>query len=106
MLVRGDSLAAGMSQYLVERIESAENIEVRLGASVAEVRGTDRLQELVIQSKTTGELETVPAAGLFVFAAPTHKQARAIFWRGKVKPAMRGGVSGGPGHIACRTQLM
>ena len=24
----------------------------------------------------------------------------------KVKPAMRGGVSGGPGHIACRTQLM
>ena len=32
--------------------------------------------------------------------------ARAIFSRGKVKPAMRGGVSGGPGHIACRTQLM
>jgi thioredoxin reductase (NADPH) len=67
MLVRGDSLAKGMSQYLVDQIESTENIEVRLGASVAEVRGTDRLQELVIKSKTTGDLETVPAAGLFVF---------------------------------------
>jgi thioredoxin reductase (NADPH) len=67
MLVRGDSLAKGMSQYLVDQIESTENIEVRLGASVAEARGTDRLQELVIESKTTGDLETVPAAGLFIF---------------------------------------
>jgi thioredoxin reductase (NADPH) len=67
MLVRGDSLAKGMSQYLVDQIESTENIEVRLGASVAEVRGTDRLQELVIKSKSTDELETVAAAGLFIF---------------------------------------
>ena len=67
MLVRGDSLAKGMSQYLVDQIESTENIDVRLGASVAEVRGTDRLQELVIKNKNTNELDTVAAAGLFIF---------------------------------------
>ncbi|UCH30026.1 MAG: FAD-dependent oxidoreductase [Myxococcales bacterium] len=67
MLVRGDSLAKGMSQYLVDQIESTGNIEVRLGASVAEVHGTDRLEGLTIKSKGTDEVEPVPAAALFIF---------------------------------------
>ena len=67
MLVRGDSLAKGMSQYLVDQIESTGNIEVRLGASVAEVHGTDRLEGLTIKSKGADEVETVPAAALFIF---------------------------------------
>ena len=35
LLVRGDSLEATMSQYLVERIRAAENVEVRLRTEVA-----------------------------------------------------------------------
>lgn len=67
MLVRGRSLAAGMSHYLLEKIERTPNITVRLGASVAAVVGEDHLEQLVILDNATGERETRPATGLFVF---------------------------------------
>ena len=44
MLVRGDSLSTKMSHYLVRRIESTENIEVRLSTEIAECRGLERLE--------------------------------------------------------------
>jgi thioredoxin reductase (NADPH) len=43
MLVRGASLSAKMSHYLVRRIESTENIEVRLNTEIAECEGLNRL---------------------------------------------------------------
>lgn len=67
MLVRGSGLGKGMSQYLVDQINSTENIEVCLQRSVIEVQGKDRLERLVIQNNDTGETETVPAAALFAF---------------------------------------
>ncbi|TFH20824.1 MAG: response regulator, partial [Acidimicrobiales bacterium] len=67
LLVRGNSLAAGMSQYLVERIEAAENIEVRLETEVARGTGTDHLETLTIVDRTSGEEEEVAANWLFVF---------------------------------------
>jgi thioredoxin reductase (NADPH) len=67
MLVRGSSLQKDMSQYLIEQINGTENIEVRVRTSVTEVIGTDRLEALVIQNNDTGDIETVPAAALFVF---------------------------------------
>ncbi len=78
LLVRGDSLAAGMSQYLVERIEAAENIEVRLGTEVARGTGVDHLETLTIVDRATGD----GGAGrreLVVRVhrrAPTHRLAR------------------------------
>jgi thioredoxin reductase (NADPH) len=70
MLVRGDSLARGMSQYLVDQIGQTANIEVRLGTEVAEVHGGESLEELTLRGP--GGLERVPARSLFVFigAAP------------------------------------
>jgi thioredoxin reductase (NADPH) len=67
MLVRGSALEKGMSQYLVDQINSTENIEVRLRTNITEVIGTDRLEALVIKNDDTGETETVPAAALFIF---------------------------------------
>jgi thioredoxin reductase (NADPH) len=67
MLVRGSSLQKGMSQYLIDQINGTENIEVRVSTSISEVVGTDRLEALVIQNNDTGDIETVPAAALFVF---------------------------------------
>jgi thioredoxin reductase (NADPH) len=67
MLVRGSSLQKGMSQYLVEQINCTENIQVRVRTSVTEVIGTDRLEALVIKDNDSGDIETVPAAALFVF---------------------------------------
>jgi thioredoxin reductase (NADPH) len=67
MLVRGNSLADSMSQYLIEQINNTENIEVQFGKNVKEVIGTDRLESLVIKDNKSGETETVSAAALFIF---------------------------------------
>jgi thioredoxin reductase (NADPH) len=67
MLVRGANLSAGMSHYLVERIEHAPNIVVRYHATIAELRGEDRLESLVLEDTETGERETVATGALFVF---------------------------------------
>jgi thioredoxin reductase (NADPH) len=65
LVVRGASLEAGMSDYLVRQIASTPNVEVRLGTRVVDGRGERRLEGLVLES---GEVqrEERPAAGLFV----------------------------------------
>jgi thioredoxin reductase (NADPH) len=67
MLVRGDSLAAAMSSYLVERIEAADNIEVRLRTEVIAGGGADHLERLVLRHLDSGEQQEVDANWLFVF---------------------------------------
>ncbi|MEO6457003.1 MAG: FAD-dependent oxidoreductase [Chloroflexia bacterium] len=67
MLVRGDSLSKGMSQYLVDQISATENIKVLLNSSVASVQGDDRLRSLTIANSATGAKEAVPAGALFIF---------------------------------------
>jgi thioredoxin reductase (NADPH) len=66
LLVRGDSLAAGMSDYLIRQIEATPNVEVRLRTRVTEGRGAQRLQALVLQDDRTGTTPEVAAAALFV----------------------------------------
>lgn len=72
MLVRSSVLEKGMSQYLVDQIRATENIEVLTRTSVVEVGGQDRLETLTLKHIDTGQIETVPAAALFIFvgAAP------------------------------------
>ncbi len=67
MLVRGDSLAAKMSHYLVDRIERTENIEVLLHHEVAECGGSDRLETLSILDNQSNECTQHAAQHLFVF---------------------------------------
>jgi thioredoxin reductase (NADPH) len=66
VLVRGRSLAAGMSQYLVERIEGTENIAVRTETSVIEAHGERSLEALTLRGPN-GDTETVAARALFLF---------------------------------------
>ena len=70
LLVRGESLEASMSHYLIQQLAAIPNVVVRTGTSVAAVRGEEHLEELDLQTATG--LETVPASHLFVFigAAP------------------------------------
>jgi thioredoxin reductase (NADPH) len=72
MLVRGNSLAAGMSQYLVEQIKETPNIHVELNSEVTEAFGKERLEAISILCSSSGETQKVPAASLFIFigAAP------------------------------------
>ena len=72
MLVRGDSLSAKMSHYLVRRIESTENVEVRLNTEIVDCQGLTRLEGMGLRSKGNEAIESVPAEYLFAFlgAAP------------------------------------
>jgi thioredoxin reductase (NADPH) len=67
VLVRGESLTTSMSQYLIDRVEAAENIEVRCRTEVVRGGGTDHLEWLTLIDHTTGEEETVTANWLYAF---------------------------------------
>jgi len=67
MLVRGDSLASTMSQYLIDQIKQISNISVWTHASVNEVHGETRLEEISVLCSDTGKFERVPANSLFIF---------------------------------------
>jgi thioredoxin reductase (NADPH) len=67
LLVRGLSLGATMSRYLLQRIEDSPSIEVRCNTEVAEAHGEDRLESLTLADRSDGTRERVPASALFVF---------------------------------------
>ncbi len=67
ILVRGASLTASMSQYLVDRVEKTDNIEVRFCTEVLRGGGSEHLEWLTIVDRTTGEEETVTANWLYAF---------------------------------------
>ena len=66
MVIRGSSLAAGMSQYLVDRIKEMPNVEVILNARVTGVAGEARLGSVTL-TRGTGEVLEMPICGLFIF---------------------------------------
>jgi thioredoxin reductase (NADPH) len=67
MLIRGTSLASTMSQYLIEQIQHTPNIQLWAQASVAEVHGESRLEEISILCADTNKIERVPASSMFIF---------------------------------------
>ena len=67
ILVRGEGLAATMSQYLIDQIERTPNIQLWNHASVAEVLGEKRLEEISILCSDTNKIERVPASSMFIF---------------------------------------
>jgi len=73
ILVRGESLASTMSQYLIDQIKETPNIQLWTHASVAEVHGSTRLEEVSVLCSDTNKIERVPANSMFIFigALPT-----------------------------------
>jgi thioredoxin reductase (NADPH) len=67
MLVRGESLSASMSQYLIDQIKNTPNIQVETRARVVEVFGDQHLEAISIHCGDNGNTERVPANSLFVF---------------------------------------
>src|SRR6266403_166877 len=61
ILVRGDSLASTMSQYLIDQIKETPNIQIWAHASVVEVHGEIRLEEISVLCSDTDRVERVPA---------------------------------------------
>jgi len=67
MLVRGDSLAVSMSQYLIEQIQQTPNISVERRTQVVEVHGENRLEAISIRCGDSAQVDRVPASALFIF---------------------------------------
>ena len=97
MLVRGAGLSAGMSQYLVERIERTPNVVLRCNTTVEEVTGDERLETLVLRNTATDERETVSGSALFVFIGAS---PRTDWLEDRVLRDDRGFVLTGPDVMA------
>jgi thioredoxin reductase (NADPH) len=67
LLLRGGDLRKGMSSYLVDQIESIDNIELLVHTEVREVGGGNALDGIVVEDNRTGERRDLGCGGLFVF---------------------------------------
>jgi thioredoxin reductase (NADPH) len=66
ILVRRN-LEASMSQYLIERIGSAPNIDVLTGVEVDSLVGKKSLESVVLKACDTGERRSLAASAMFIF---------------------------------------
>jgi thioredoxin reductase (NADPH) len=66
MLVRGSNLNKAMSQYLVDQIESTDNIEVLTNSGVSAAHGDERLESIDITNNESGETRNATASALFL----------------------------------------
>ncbi|HWD83637.1 MAG TPA: FAD-dependent oxidoreductase [Kribbella sp.] len=67
LLVRGERLENSMSRYLVDKITTAGNIEVRCRTEVVGCRGDGHLEALTLADRRSGRGEEVLASWLFIF---------------------------------------
>jgi thioredoxin reductase (NADPH) len=93
LLVRGESLDTGMSDYLIRQIEATPNVEARLRTRVVEGGGEERLETLTLEDARTGEREEVTAAALFVMIGA---EPRTQWLGGAVRRDESGFVLTGP----------
>jgi thioredoxin reductase (NADPH) len=66
LVVRGDTLATSMSDYLVREIDAVPNIAVTLQTEIVDGRGSVRLERLVLRDRRTDRRREAPATALFV----------------------------------------
>jgi thioredoxin reductase (NADPH) len=66
LVVRAQSIDAGMSHYLVREVQATPNVDVRTSTVVVGGAGDGALENLVLRDGVTGDEEMVAADGLFV----------------------------------------
>ena len=71
LVVRGDSLSAGMSEYLVDRVEEHPGIAIHLGTEVTALHGEHRLVGVELTRRRDGAVISAPCGGLFCFIGAT-----------------------------------
>lgn len=96
MLVRGDSLAKSMSQYLIEQIEALPNVEVRTHTRAVAAHAEDgHLSNLTIEGPEGTEDLCADACFVFIGAQP-----RTDWLADVVKRDERGFILAGPDVVA------
>jgi thioredoxin reductase (NADPH) len=66
ILVRGEGLAATMSDYLVRRIAQSARITLHTRTKIVALHGDTRLREVTWRNRDTGATETRPICNVFV----------------------------------------
>ncbi len=66
IVIRGSGLKETLSEYLVDRVDQASNIEVLTNTEVQALIGTDILEAVVLRDCLTGEESTVKTRWLFI----------------------------------------
>jgi thioredoxin reductase (NADPH) len=96
LLVRGDSLAQTMSEYLITELEQTRNVTIRTCVEVIDGDGNGRLEGITIRDRQSGLCERLETSGLFVLiGADPHTE-----W-------LNGAVERDPkGYILTGTDLM
>lgn len=74
-IIRGDDLSKSMSDYLVQRIESTNNIELLTETEITAMDGGEHLEEVELTNRRTNETRRERVAGVFSFigASPCTK---------------------------------
>jgi thioredoxin reductase (NADPH) len=67
LVVRGPSLSASMSKYLIDQIAEGPNIHVRSCPQASELHGALNRGAITITNTETGQAETLTTPALFVF---------------------------------------
>jgi thioredoxin reductase (NADPH) len=67
LVVRGDSLAKGMSRYLIEQLAQQDNVKVELNSEVVAAHGDTHLTSIDIRSGADGNVQARDCGALFVF---------------------------------------
>ncbi len=76
--VRGAGLSGTMSRYLVDRIETAPNVELMTETEVTAVHGNGRLEAVDLRDRRDGRVERIPTVALFLMigADPCNEPVR------------------------------
>ena len=67
LVVRGETIEAEMSAYLVDRLLAHPRVTVRCRSEVTRLDGGDFLQEISVTDRAAGNTQAQPCAGLFCF---------------------------------------
>jgi thioredoxin reductase (NADPH) len=67
IVIRRNSLASTMSQYLIDQINATSNIEVVPNSTLGQVYGTDKLEEICLENMETNVRRQVKASAVFIF---------------------------------------
>ena len=66
MLMRGPSLAASMSQYLIDQLKTKRNVELRFNTELVAVDGRDHVEQLTLRDRGSGTRRTEPTGDVFI----------------------------------------
>lgn len=67
IVIRGDSLAASMSQYLIDRVAADPRIDLTTSTIIQAVDGAEHLESVTLRNTATGSTGRLAVAGLFCF---------------------------------------